>query len=64
MALAQALLKRSKLILADEPTGSLDGENRGLILSLLRQEVDKGKTVIIVTHDPAVVAACDEVVEI
>ncbi|WP_251712146.1 ABC transporter ATP-binding protein [Lactococcus ileimucosae] len=64
VALARALLKRSKLILADEPTGSLDGENRGLILSLLRQEVDKGKTVIIVTHDPAVVAACDEVVEI
>lgn len=64
VALARALLKRSKLILADEPTGSLDGENRGLILSLLRQEVDKGKTVIVVTHDPAVVAACDEVVEI
>lgn len=64
VALARALLKRSKIILADEPTGSLDGENRGLILSLLRQEVDKGKTVIIVTHDPAVVAACDEFIEI
>ena len=57
-------MKRSKIILADEPTGSLDEQNRSLILGLLRQEVEKGKTVIIVTHDPAVVAACDEFVEI
>lgn len=64
VALARALLKRSKIILADEPTGSLDEQNRALILGLLRQEVEKGKTVIIVTHDPAVVAACDEFVEI
>ncbi len=64
VALARALLKRSKIILADEPTGSLDGQNRELILSLLRQEVEKGKTVIIVTHDPAVVAACDAFIEI
>lgn len=64
VALARALLKRSKIILADEPTGSLDEQNRSLILGLLRQEVEKGKTVIIVTHDPAVVAACDEFVEI
>lgn len=64
VALARALLKRSKIILADEPTGSLDEQNRALILGLLRQEVEKGKTVIVVTHDPAVVAACDEFVEI
>lgn len=64
VALARAILKRSKIILADEPTGSLDEQNRALILGLLRQEVEKGKTVIVVTHDPAVVAACDEFVEI
>ncbi|NHI77923.1 putative bacteriocin export ABC transporter [Lactococcus petauri] len=64
VALARALLKRSKIILADEPIGSLDEQNRALILGLLRQEVEKGKTVIVVTHDPAVVAACDEFVEI
>lgn len=64
VALARASLKRSKIILADEPTGSLDEQNRALILGLLRQEVEKGKTVIVVTHDPAVVAACDEFVEI
>lgn len=64
VALARALLKRSKIILSDEPTGSLDEQNRALILGLLRQEVEKGKTVIVVTHDPAVVAACDEFVEI
>ncbi|MFK4881184.1 putative bacteriocin export ABC transporter [Lactococcus petauri] len=64
VALVRAILKRSKIILADEPTGSLDEQNRALILGLLRQEVEKGKTVIVVTHDPAVVAACDEFVEI
>lgn len=64
VALARALLKRSQILLADEPTGSLDEQNRVLILGLLRQEVEKGKTVIIVTHDPAVVAACDEYIEI
>ncbi|MFP7216507.1 ATP-binding cassette domain-containing protein [Lactococcus garvieae] len=56
--------KRRQILLADEPTGSLDEQNRVLILGLLRQEVEKGKTVIIVTHDPAVVAACDEYIEI
>lgn len=64
VAVARALLKESELILADEPTGSLDLENRNEIISLLRQEVDLGKTVIIVTHDPYIREISDAVIEI
>ena len=58
------LLKESQLILADEPTGSLDTENRNEVIALLRQEVDKGKTVVIVTHDSYLKEISDLVIEI
>ena len=45
------MLKPSELILADEPTGSLDVENRDVILSLLKSLNESGKTVVVVTHD-------------
>jgi len=64
VAVARALLKDSKLILADEPTGSVDKANRDEIIQLLRAEVVAGKTVIIVTHDPEIVAQADFRVEI
>jgi putative ABC transport system ATP-binding protein len=54
VSVARLLLKPCQLILADEPTGSLDASNRDQILALLRVMVDAGKTVVIVTHDPAV----------
>lgn len=54
VAVAKIMLKPSSLILADEPTGSLDPENRDHILKLLKQFNQEGKTVIIVTHDPEV----------
>ena len=64
VAIARALLKESQLILADEPTGSLDTENRNEVIALLRQEVDKGKTVVIVTHDSYLKEVSDLVIEI
>ncbi|MDR2975731.1 MAG: putative bacteriocin export ABC transporter [Streptococcaceae bacterium] len=64
VALAQVLLKDSKLILADEPTGSLDEKNRNEILALLKKETQKGKTVVVVSHDPVIVCQADEVIEI
>jgi putative ABC transport system ATP-binding protein len=64
VAVAHALLKNSDLILADEPTGSVDKANRDEIVNLLRVEVEQGKTVVIVTHDPEIVAQADFVVEI
>lgn len=54
VAMAKILLKPSKLVLADEPTGSLDGANRDEILGLLQEMNKSGRTIIVVTHDPQV----------
>lgn len=55
VALARIILKPSKLILADEPTGSLDLKNREIVMKILCDLNKMGKTIIIVTHDPNVV---------
>lgn len=54
VAMAKIILKSSKLILADEPTGSLDADNRKDVLNLLNEMNKNGSTVIVVTHDPIV----------
>lgn len=64
VALARALLKDSKLILADEPTGSLDLGNKKKVIALLKDQVKKGKTVLIVTHDSSIKETCDLVIEL
>lgn len=51
VALARIILKPSILILADEPTGSLDSLNRDIVTDMLFQQSIEGKAVIIVTHD-------------
>ena len=51
VALAKVMLKDPQLILADEPTGSLDAGNRDFVLSVLKELNDKGKTILVVTHD-------------
>lgn len=51
VALARAILKPSNIILADEPTGSLDDKNKAYVMNIIKEINDKGKTVIIVTHD-------------
>ena len=48
---ARALARRPKVIFADEPTGSLDEENSKKLLEMLADQVEKGGTVIMVTHD-------------
>ncbi|HHZ06366.1 MAG TPA: putative bacteriocin export ABC transporter [Clostridiales bacterium] len=57
VAIAKLLLKPSKLLLADEPTGSLDATNRDAILDMLKLLNNQGKTIIVVTHD-SVVNSC------
>jgi putative ABC transport system ATP-binding protein len=51
VAIARLLLKDPSLILADEPTGSLDIENRDIIVSLFQKLHKQGKTILMVTHD-------------
>ncbi len=51
VAMARILLKPSDIILADEPTGSLDRDNRDTIMRMLTEINKSGKTVIVVTHD-------------
>jgi len=63
IATARALVNRPSLILADEPTGNLDSERSAEVLSLLRWfNRQHGQTIVLVTHDPEVGAACDRVV--
>ncbi len=51
VAIARALILDPCLLLADEPTGNLDPENRDIITELLRTENEKGCGVILITHD-------------
>ncbi|MGL4760003.1 MAG: ABC transporter ATP-binding protein [Sarcina sp.] len=64
IAIARLFLKKSKIILADEPTGSLDVENRMNVLNLLKELNKCGKTVVIVTHDKEVGSFCDRIIKI
>lgn len=51
VAIARAIVTDSDIIFADEPTGALDSVSREVIFELLRELVEKGKCVIMVTHD-------------
>lgn len=64
VAVARLMLKPSEIILADEPTGSLDSENRNEIITLLKRLNNDGKTVIVVSHDEYVVKMADRIIEI
>lgn len=51
VAIARALILDPCLILADEPTGNLDAQNRERIFHLLNQERQKGRAILLITHD-------------
>jgi putative ABC transport system ATP-binding protein len=59
VAIARALINDPAVILADEPTGSLDEQAAGAILEILRRLVTDGRSVVLVTHDQAVAARAD-----
>jgi putative ABC transport system ATP-binding protein len=63
-AIARALAVRPALLLADEPTGSLDSQRGAEVLGLLRRACDGGCAVLLVTHDPAGAAAADRVLRL
>jgi ABC-type lipoprotein export system ATPase subunit len=53
VAVARALMREADLILADEPTGDLDADTAQAVLALFEGLAQQGKTVLLVTHDPA-----------
>ncbi len=65
VALCRALLADPDVILADEPTGNLDVGTAQVVIDALRDAAhDEDKTVIVATHDPDVMDACDRVWEL
>jgi ABC-type lipoprotein export system ATPase subunit len=63
-ALCRALMNRPKILLADEPTGSLDEQSSKLVFDLLLELVaTEGTTLLIATHDRSLASRCDRVVE-
>ena len=64
-SIARALTMEPSIVFCDEPTGALDGKNSELVIGeLQRIAADFGVGVLIVTHDPAVWAACDRVLRL
>ena len=61
VAIARSLILDPCLILADEPTGNLDPKNRDLIMNLLRREHEKGRGIILITHDMEVAKSADTI---
>ena len=55
VSLARGFLRNFDMILADEPTGSLDSENKEIVMSILKQFHQEGKTIIIVSHDEYII---------
>jgi len=58
-------VNRPRLVLADEPTGNLDSERAQEVLAILRRSNrEHGTTIVLVTHDAEVGAACDRIVRV
>ena len=63
VAIARALINSPRILLADEPTGSLDSENAASMLDLFAQLHAEGLTCLIVTHNEAVANACKRTIQ-
>ena len=59
VAIARALVNDPSVLLADEPTGALDQKNGELLLELLTEIHEDGKSIVIVTHDPKVASVAE-----
>ncbi len=64
IAIARLILKDSKIILADEPTGSLDKDNTDLVMKLLLDLNKVGKTIVMVSHDDYALSFANKVIEL
>lgn len=64
IALCRALLNDPRILLADEPTGNLDPESANVVVEAFHAQARAGAAVVIVTHDPTLVARCDRRIEL
>src|SRR2546426_2811963 len=64
VCIARALINDPKIVLADEPTGNLDALNEEIVLRLLRELHQQGRTIVMVTHDPVVARLGDRRIEL
>src|SRR3984957_7111862 len=64
VCIARALINDPKILLADEPTGNLDAANEEIVLRLLRELHEQGRTIVMVTHDPVVARRAGRRVEL
>ncbi len=64
VAIARAVAPGPSILFADEPTGNLDGATSELIVEMLfARRAAAGATLVIITHDPALAARCDRIIE-
>lgn len=63
-AIARALVTNAKVILADEPTGALDKKTSQDIMNVLKSINEKGKTIILITHDMEIANQCKRIVRL
>lgn len=64
IALARVMLKPCEIILADEPTGNLDEDNKKKIIELFLQMKEMGKTIVCVTHDMEMAKSADRILHL
>ena len=64
VALARLMVKKCDIILADEPTGSLDKENADKVMEILQQLNNEGKTVLLVTHSSEYNSVCTKLLKL
>ena len=64
VGLARAMFRGADIVLADEPTASLDRTNRELVINFLMEEARRGATVVVATHDDDLMAAGDDLIRL
>lgn len=64
VALCRALVKRPRVVLADEPTGNLDPESADVVWAVLADQARAGAAVVVATHDPVRAQRCDTRLEL